>query len=122
VLRLSIGPLLLVLAWLAMVEGRTRGLNFLLSTFCLVWMADIAAYFGGTGLGVAASWRRRSARARAGKASTGGMVGVLALALGWLDAASMPLAVDGTSLFAHVRGARLGRGGSFAVPARCWRP
>ena len=96
VLRLSLGPLLLWLAWLAMAEGRTRGLNFLLSTFCLVWMADIAAYFGGRAWG-----RRKLAPAISpGKSWAGvytGMVGVLVLGAAWmmLDASGR---TDGPSL------------------------
>ena len=100
VLRLSLGPLLLWLAWLAMAEGRTRGLNFLLSTFCLVWMADIAAYFGGRALG-----RRKLAPSISpGKSWEGafsGMAGVIVLAFvwRWIDA-SQP--VDAPSLYSRM--------------------
>lgn len=52
-LRRMLGLVFLVLAWLALVDGRAQGLNFLLSTFCLVWAADIGAYFGGR------TWGRR---------------------------------------------------------------
>ena len=43
----SAGVLALWLAWLAVVQARVFGINFLLSVLVLVWVADIAAYFGG---------------------------------------------------------------------------
>ena len=46
-LRLALGPLVLALAWLALTRAHATGINFLLSVFCLVWVADIAAYAGG---------------------------------------------------------------------------
>jgi phosphatidate cytidylyltransferase len=83
VARWLLGLALLWLAWLAIAEARLRGLNFLLSLFCLVWMADIAAYFGGRAWG-----RRKLAPAISpGKSWAGvytGMAGVLLLALGWI--------------------------------------
>ncbi|MCB1988606.1 MAG: phosphatidate cytidylyltransferase, partial [Burkholderiaceae bacterium] len=50
--RLVAGVLALWLAWLAVVQARTVGINFLLSVMTLVWMADIAAYFAGRTLGL----------------------------------------------------------------------
>lgn len=82
-LRLLGGVLLLWLAWLAIAEGKSRGLNFLLSVFCLVWMADIAAYFSGRAFG-----RRKLAPAispgKSWEGVFGGMVGVLLLAFTWI--------------------------------------
>lgn len=49
--RRLLGLVLLVWAWLALVESKAQGLNFLLSVFCLVWGADIGAYFGGRAFG-----------------------------------------------------------------------
>ena len=46
-LRVALGLGVLAMAWLAMVGARAQGLNFILSVFCLVWVADIAAYAGG---------------------------------------------------------------------------
>jgi phosphatidate cytidylyltransferase len=95
--RLLGGLLLLWLAWLAIAEGRLRGLNFLLSTFCLVWAADIAAYFGGRAFG-----RRKLAPAISpGKSWAGvysGWVGVLLLAAAWIAFDQRGLA-DGPSLY-----------------------
>ena len=45
------GFLLLLAAWLALVELRVQGAVFLLSLLALVWAADIAAYFGGRAWG-----------------------------------------------------------------------
>jgi len=83
-LRLIGGVLLLWLAWLAIAEGKVRGLNFLLSVFCLVWMADIAAYFGGRAFGK----RKLAPSISPGKSWAGvwsGMVGVLLLAVLWIN-------------------------------------
>lgn len=82
-LRLALGLLILWMAWLAVSVAKTLGLNFILSLFCLVWAADISAYFGGRAFG-----RRKLAIAISpGKSWEGvyaGMVGVCALALAWL--------------------------------------
>ena len=49
--RLVLGLAALWAAWLAMSHARALGINFILSVFCLVWVADIAAYFGGRRFG-----------------------------------------------------------------------
>jgi len=46
-----LGFVLLLAAWLALVELRAQGAVFLLSLLALVWAADIAAYFGGRAWG-----------------------------------------------------------------------
>lgn len=82
-LRLLLGAGLLGLAWLALIQAKAIGVNFLLSVLALVWAADIAAYFGGRALG-----RRKLAPAISpGKSWEGvwsGMLGVLLLALAWI--------------------------------------
>lgn len=99
VLRMVAGLLMLWLAWLAIAVAWTRGLNFLLSVFCLVWVADVAAYFGGRAFG-----RRKLAPAISpGKSWEGvytGMAGVLLLALGWilLDRYAQPASLSLYSL------------------------
>ncbi len=50
--RLAGGVLALWLAWLAVAQARAIGINFLLSVFVLVWVADVAAYFAGRALGL----------------------------------------------------------------------
>jgi len=81
--RWAIGMALLWTAWLALAAARTIGVNFILSVFCLVWAADIAAYFGGKAMG-----RRKLAPSISpGKSWEGvasGMAGSLALAAVWL--------------------------------------
>jgi phosphatidate cytidylyltransferase len=49
--RCVLGCVMLYAAWLAMVHARAIGIHFLLSVFCLVWVADIAAYIGGKNFG-----------------------------------------------------------------------
>ncbi len=92
------GVLALALAWLAFAHARAIGINFLLSVLCLVWMADIAAYFGGRRFG-----RRKLAPAISpGKSWEGvwsGMAGVLLLALVWSMLIDTRLDVDSPSLY-----------------------
>lgn len=89
-LRWAIGLIALWTAWLALVNAKAIGLNFILSAFVLVWAADIFAYFGGRAFG-----RRKLAPAISpGKSWEGvwsGMVGALLVAAAWLaiDAIAM---------------------------------
>lgn len=82
-LRALLGLVLLVLAWLALTEAKQQGLNFLLSVLCLVWAADIGAYFGGRRFG-----RRKLAPSISpGKSWEGvwsGALAVLLLAVLWM--------------------------------------
>lgn len=81
--RWLLGPFVLWAAWLALTQAHQLGLNFILSVFCLVWMADIAAYFGGRAFGR----RKLAPTISPGKSWEGvfsGMAGVLLLALAWL--------------------------------------
>ncbi len=81
-LRRVLGLVGLAVAWLALAHARGRGLNFILSVFCLVWMADIAAYFGGRRFG-----RRKLAPSISpGKSWEGvwsGLLGVAVLGVAW---------------------------------------
>lgn len=82
-LRLVVGGVILALAGVAMTQSKAMGVNFLLSVLCLVWVADIAAYFGGRAFG-----RRKLALSISpGKSWEGvwsGMAAVLLLAAAWL--------------------------------------
>jgi phosphatidate cytidylyltransferase len=92
-LRLGGGLLLIACAWLALVQARQIGLEFLLSVLTLVWMADIAAYFGGKAMGR----RKLAPSVSPGKTWEGaisGAVGVLVLAGVWV-------AADGRGAGAH---------------------
>lgn len=81
--RLLLGWLVLSVAWLALAAAKQRGLGFILSSLCVVWAADIAAYFGGKTFG-----RRKLAPSISpGKSWEGvwsGMVGVALLAWAWV--------------------------------------
>jgi phosphatidate cytidylyltransferase len=72
-------------AWLALSAAKATGINFLLSIFCLVWVADIAAYFGGKAFG-----RHKLAPGISpGKSWEGvwsGMLGVQVVAFAWIQA------------------------------------
>jgi phosphatidate cytidylyltransferase len=81
--RLGIGPLALIPAGSALLLWKSQGLNALLSTLCLVWAADVAAYFAGRRFG-----RRKLAPAispgKSWEGVWGGMVGVMLLAVVWV--------------------------------------
>ena len=100
-LRWGLGLLLLWIGWLALANARSIGVNFILSTFCLVWAADIAAYFGGRAFGK----RKLAPSISPGKSWEGvwsGMLGVLLLAAFWLLVVDRQLAVDSRSLYAQL--------------------
>jgi phosphatidate cytidylyltransferase len=108
--RWVLGLLLLWTAWLAMITARQFGINFILSVLCIVWVADVAAYFGGRAFG-----RRKLAPAISpGKSWEGvysGMAGALLLAGVWLALDRSVLdAGAGTSWFTRLDG-RLGTAG-----------
>lgn len=100
-LRLLLGLLLLLPAGLALLAWRQAGLNALLSVFCLVWAADVAAYFGGRAFG-----RRKLAPAISpGKSWEGvwsGVLGVLLLALFWSQWVDGQAWVDGPSVYSRL--------------------
>jgi phosphatidate cytidylyltransferase len=81
--RWAVGLVALWAAWLAIAHARVVGINFLLSVLCLVWMADVAAYFGGRRFG-----RKKLAPSISpGKSWEGvwsGIAGVMALAVLWI--------------------------------------
>jgi phosphatidate cytidylyltransferase len=81
-LRLSVGWVLIGLAWWAMAQAREQGIGMLLSILLLVWVADVAAYFGGKALGK----RKLAINISPGKSWEGaisGALGVLLLAVLW---------------------------------------
>lgn len=81
--RWCLGVLVLWAAWLALAQSRAIGINYLLSVLCLVWIADVAAYFGGRAFG-----RRKLAPSISpGKSWEGvwsGVLAVMALAVFWI--------------------------------------
>jgi phosphatidate cytidylyltransferase len=88
-------------AWLALANARGLGINFLLSTLCLVWAADVAAYFGGRRFGR----RKLAPTISPGKSWEGvwsGFAGVLLLAVVWL-AIDRNFGVDSASLYTRLQ-------------------
>lgn len=98
--RRLLGLGLLLLAWLALTEIKAQGGNFLLSVCCLVWAADIGAYFGGRAFG-----RRKLAPSISpGKSWEGvwsGMAAVMLLAVLWI-VVDREVAVDSPSLYSRL--------------------
>lgn len=81
--RLLTGLAILVVAWLALLQARSLGVTFLLSAFMIVWIADIAAYFGGRTFG----GPKLAPSISPGKTWSGavtGAVAVLASAFAWV--------------------------------------
>jgi phosphatidate cytidylyltransferase len=87
VLRLTGGVLLLWAAWLAVMQARVIGVNFLLSVLVLVWAADIGAYFSGRAFGGRIFPNKLAPSISPGKTwegVMGGMVAVFLVALLWM--------------------------------------
>jgi phosphatidate cytidylyltransferase len=98
--RWLLGLALLWTAWLAIAHARVAGLNFMFSVFCLVWAADICAYFAGRAFG-----RRKLAPTispgKSWEGVYGGVAGVLLLAGAWV-AADRAWGFDGPSLYTRL--------------------
>jgi phosphatidate cytidylyltransferase len=87
VVRLLLGVLMLWAGWLAVVQSRLLGVNYLLSVLALVAAADIAAYFAGRAFGGKWVARRLAPSISPNKSWEGvfgGMLGVIALAALWV--------------------------------------
>ena len=101
--RWLLGLVLLWAAWVALARARAEGINFMLSVLCLVWMADVAAYFGGKTFG-----RRKLAPAISpGKSWEGvwsGLAGVVLMALAWILLDGQR-SFDGPSVYSRLQAA-----------------
>jgi phosphatidate cytidylyltransferase len=98
--RWALGLAALWAAWLAIAHARSLGINFILSVFCLVWVADIAAYFGGRRFGK----RKLAPGISPGKSWEGvysGLAGVFVLTLVW-RALESRISTDGPSLYGRL--------------------
>jgi phosphatidate cytidylyltransferase len=87
IVRLLGGMLLLWAAWLAVMQARLTGINFLLSVLVLVWAADIGAYFSGRALGGKFFANKLAPSISPGKTwegVAGGALAVLLVALAWV--------------------------------------
>lgn len=86
--RWLLGVLVLCTAWLALVQARHLGVNFLLSVLVLVWVADVFAYFTGRAWGGRLTGGRKLAPTispgKSWEGVWGGMLGVLVLAAFWI--------------------------------------
>lgn len=105
-LRLVGGLLALWVAWLAVVQARMVGINFLLSILLLVWVADVFAYFAGRAFGLKFTKRKLAPSISPGKSWEGvwgGMAGVVVLALAWV-AADAALQASVPSLYTRLAG------------------
>jgi phosphatidate cytidylyltransferase len=82
--RLALGLLVLLGAWVAVVQARSLGVNFLLSAMALVWAADVGAY--ATGKTLSKRWPTKLAPAISpGKTWVGAIGGtVWAVLVAWL--------------------------------------
>ena len=100
-LRWALGLALLWLAWAALAHARKIGVNFLLSVMCVVWVADISAYFCGRAFG-----RKKLAPTispgKTWEGVYGGAAGVLLLAIGWMWVESQ-FNTDSASVFRLLR-------------------
>lgn len=84
--RLVGGVLALWVAWMALVQARAVGINFLLSILVLVWVADVFAYIAGRTLGLKFTKSKLAVSISPGKSwegAWGGAISVVVLALVW---------------------------------------
>lgn len=85
-IRWGVGMVALFAAWLALVQARAIGVNFLFSVLVLVWGADVAAYFCGRMWGGRWIARKLAVAISPGKTwegALGGLLLVMALAFLW---------------------------------------
>ncbi len=105
-LRLVGGLLALWVAWLAAVQARMVGINFLLSILLLVWVADVFAYFAGRAFGLKFTKGKLAPSISPGKSWEGvwgGMAGVVVLALAWVWAdAALQVPPPSLSLYSRL--------------------
>lgn len=101
-----VGALVLLAAWWSIVLARAAGINFMLSAMMLVWASDIAAYFGGKGLGGKVFGPRKLAPSispgKTWEGAVSGALGALLLALVWVLAVDPTYNVDAPSLFTRL--------------------
>jgi len=103
-LRLAGGVLLLWAAWLAVLQARLIGINFLLSVLVLVWAADTGAYFAGRALGGKFFANKLAPSISPGKTwegVVGGLIAVFAIAMLWMAVDSRG-GMDSASLYTRL--------------------
>ena len=95
---------MLAVAWLAVVQARRVGVNFLLSILVLVWVADIFAYFAGRAFGGQLIRQKLAPTISPGKSWEGvwgGMAGVILLSFAWRWA-DVQFHATSPSLYGHL--------------------
>ena len=103
-LRLAGGVVALWAVWLAIAQSKWIGVNFLMSVFALVWVADIGAYFAGRAFGLRFTKNKLAPAISPGKSWEGvwgGAIGVLILAVLWV-LADRHFAAAGPSLYSRL--------------------
>ena len=96
-LRYIGGLVLLLASWLALVQSKQVGTNFLLSVMVLVWVSDICAYFAGRAFGGRWIARKLAVTISPGKTwegVAGAVFGVGLMALVWAYADSLNAGVS----------------------------
>jgi phosphatidate cytidylyltransferase len=91
-LRYAGGLVFLCVSWLALVQSKQVGTNFLLSVMALVWVSDICAYFAGRAFGGRWITRKLAVTISPGKTwegVAGAVLGVGLMALVWAYADSL---------------------------------
>ena len=104
VVRVVIGLLALWVAWLAVVQARVAGINFLVSVMVLVFTADVFAYFAGRAVGGRFIKTKLAPTISPGKTwegALGGMLGVLVAAVVW-RAVDASLGTSDLSVFSRL--------------------
>ena len=103
-IRMVGGVLALWVAWLAVAQARSIGINFLLSVLVLVWVADVSAYFAGRTFGLKFTKGKLAPAISPGKSWEGvwgGMLGVVVLGVCWA-VADAKLAANVPSLYSRL--------------------
>ena len=98
------GLIALWAAWLAVLQARTIGVNFLFSVLVLVWVADIFAYFFGRTFGGRFFTKKLAPSVSPGKTwegALGGILGVIACVWLWRWVDDIA-AVDSASLYTRL--------------------
>lgn len=98
------GPWVMAVAWLAAMQARLIGINFLFSVFVLVWAADVFAYFAGRGFGGKFFRNKLAPTISPGKTwegALGGLFGVLLCAWGWMQVEAH-YSLDSVSLYGRL--------------------
>lgn len=102
--RWVLGVACLCAAWLAVVQARLIGINFLFSVMALVWLADIGAYFSGRALGGKLFARKLAPSISPGKTwegVLGGLLGVALCACLWVRV-EQQFALDSVSIYGQL--------------------